>query len=193
MGCIEIVYEGFEQCPEWNGSFLCANHPSIFDALLLFQIMPNANCVVGVHPWKHPLYSIPAKQADYIPSQPALRMVKAARKVIQAKGNIIVFPEGTRTSQGCIGSFQEGFALAAIKARATVRTIFIECSSRFLGKEFSFRAPLDLPIRFRISTGEIFHPTASDTASAFSKKLENYFRKNLVRDGEAIRKILPDT
>jgi len=189
MGCIRCEYVGFENSSNWRGSLLCANHPSIFDALLLFQNFPHAACVVGTNPWRHPLFSIPARRAAYIPSLPALRMVKETRSVVSQGGNMIVFPEGTRTREGELGPFVDGFALAAIKGGATVRTIFIECTSRFLGKVISLRSPLEMPIHFRLSAGEVFHPGPNESARDFSQTLEEYFRQRLIREGEAIRRI----
>ena len=186
MGCIRCEYVGFEDSSNWRASLLCANHPSIFDALLLFQNFPHAACVVGTNPWRHPLFSIPARQAAYIPSLPALRMVKETRSVLSQGGNMIVFPEGTRTREGALGPFLDGFALSAIKGGATVRTIFIECTSRFLGKAISFKSPLEMPIHFRISTGEVFHPGPDERARDFSQTLEKYFRARLRCEGEAI-------
>jgi 1-acyl-sn-glycerol-3-phosphate acyltransferase len=188
MGCIRCEYVGFEDSSNWRASLLCANHPSIFDALLLFQNFPHAACVVGTNPWRHPLFSIPARQAAYIPSLPALRMVKETRSVLSQGGNMIVFPEGTRTREGALGPFLDGFALSAIKGGATVRTIFIECTSRFLGKAISFKSPLEMPIHFRISTGDVFHPGPDERARDFSQTLETYFRARLLREGEAIRR-----
>ena len=188
MGCIHCEYGGFEDCADWRGSLICANHPSILDALLLFQKFPNACCVVGTNPWKHPLFSILARQAAFIPSLPALGMVKETRQVIGQGGNIIVFPEGTRTRDAALTRLQDGFALAAIKSGATVRTIFIECTSRFLGKAISLRSPLEMPIHFRLSTGDVFRPGPGESARAFSHALEEYFRARLMREGEAIRR-----
>lgn len=189
MGCIQCEYVGFEDSATWAGSLLCANHPSLLDALLLFKKFPRAACVVGAKPWRHPILSISARQAAYIPSLPALRMVKETRRLLAEGGGMIVFPEGTRTREGALAPFHDGFALAAIKGRAAVRTIFIECTSRFLGKTFSFKNPLEMPIRFRISPGDVFHPGPGESARDFSRSLENYFRGQLVREGEAIRRI----
>jgi hypothetical protein len=189
MGCIECEYVGFDDSLKWQGSLLCANHPSIFDALLLFRKFPHAACVVGRNPWRHPLFSIPARHASYIPSFPALRMVKETQNLVSRGGSMIVFPEGTRTRDGALASFHDGFALAAIKSGATVRTLFIECTSRFLSKSISFKNSLEMPIRFRISTGDIFHPRPSENTRDFSRTLEMYFRENLVREGEVIRRV----
>jgi 1-acyl-sn-glycerol-3-phosphate acyltransferase len=191
LGCIVCEYEGFEDARDWHSSLLCANHPSLFDALLLFQKISTRCLRRGTESLETPPFSLVARQAAYIPSLPALRMLKETRRVVAEGGCLIVFPEGTRTGEGALGRFHEGFALAAIKGAATVRTIFIECTSRFLGKTFSLRSALRMPIRFRISTGEVFHPSYNDCARSFSKSLETYFRESLVRDGESIRRVEP--
>lgn len=115
-------------------------------------------------------------------------MVKETRKVISQGGNIIVFPEGTRTRDAALTHFQDGFALAAIKSGAAIRTVFIECTSRFLGKAISLGSPLEMPIHFRLSTGDVFRPGPEESARAFSHALEEYFRERLVREGEVIRR-----
>jgi hypothetical protein len=183
MDCVHCEFIGFEQAAEWTHSLVCANHPSILDALFLFQKLPQASCVVGTNPWSDRLLSVPARQALYVPGQPALRMVKKIRQTIEEGGNMILFPEGTRTPSGALGPFHDGFALAAIKARATVRTVFIECTSMFLGKGFSFAAGARLPIHFRFSTGAVFSPKPDADAREFSQELEEYFRRRLRREG----------
>jgi 1-acyl-sn-glycerol-3-phosphate acyltransferase len=115
-------------------------------------------------------------------------MVKETRRLVAQGGNMIVFPEGTRTREGALGPFLDGFALAAIKGGAAVRTIFIECTSRFLGKAISFKSPLEMPIHFRLSTGQVFHPDPHANARDFSQTLEEYFRQRLIREGEAIQR-----
>ncbi len=101
---------------------------------------------------------------------------------------MIIFPEGTRTREGELEPFLDGFALAAIKGGATVRTIFIECTSRFLGKTISFKSPLQFPIHFRVSIGKVFQPAPNESARDFSQTLEKYYRQSLIRKGEAIRR-----
>lgn len=191
MNCVHCEFIGFEDARAWRSSIICPNHPSILDAIFLFQQFPQAGCVVGINPWRHPLLSIPSRRAMYIPVHPALGMVKKSRQLLEDGGNMIVFPEGTRTPEGALGTFHDGFALAAIKAGATVRTVFIECSSMFLGKKFDFTGRTRLPIHFRISTGGVFHPAPTEDARVFSNSLEDYFRGRLRRVGDRISRVEP--
>jgi len=189
---VRCEFAGFEDAASWKGSIICANHPAILDAICFFWKIPGIGCVVGTNPWSNPLLSLPARLADFVPRDPALRMLKECRQRLQRGENILLFPEGTRTTRGALNPFHDGPALLSVKARAPIRTIFIETNSLFLGKGYSFFKATTRPIKFRFSVGEIFQPCAAETARDLSRRLETYFRQNLGRNGENIFR-LPKT
>lgn len=183
---VRCEFEGFEDSAAWKGSIICANHPSILDAICFFWKIPGIGCVVGTNPWSNPLLSLPARLADFVPRDPALRMLKECRQRLQRGENILLFPEGTRTTRGALNPFHEGPALLAVKARAPIRTVFIETNSLFLGKGYSFFNPTSEPIIFRFSAGEIFRADPAETARDLSRRLERCYRESLGREGERI-------
>ena len=189
---VHCEFEGFEDVAAWKGSIICANHPSILDAICFFWKMPGIGCVVGTNPWSNPLLSLPARLADFVPRDPALRMLKECRQRLLRGENILLFPEGTRTTRGALNPFHDGPALLAVKARAPIRTVFIETNSLFLGKGYSFFKATTEPIKFRFSVGEIFRPNPAETARDLSRRLESYYRQNLGRDRDRIFR-LPKT
>ncbi len=113
-------------------------------------------------------------------------MVRECRNRLRGGGAVLVFPEGTRTPRGALGPFHSGYALAAMRAEAPVRTVFIECDSMALGKGFAFFRAGNLPVRFRISAGEVFAPTAAKSTREFAARLEGFFREHLVRTADGI-------
>lgn len=171
---------------DWRGSIVAANHPSILDALGLFWKMPGIGCVVGNNPRGNPLLSHPARRADFVPRDPALAMIKECRRRLRLGENILLFPEGTRTTRGALDPFLEGPALVAVKSDAPIRTVFIECNSLFLGKGYSVFRPLREPVVFRFSAGEVFRPAEGESARHLARRLEDYFRGELVREGDRI-------
>jgi 1-acyl-sn-glycerol-3-phosphate acyltransferase len=183
---VHCEFDGFEDSAAWKGSIVCANHPSILDAICFFWKIPGIGCVVGANPWSNPLLSLPARLADFVPRDPALRMLKECRQRLLRGENILLFPEGTRTTRGALNPFHDGPALLAVKAHAPIRTVFIETNSLFLGKGYSFFKPTAEPIVFRFSVGEIFRPGSAETARDLARRLESYYRQNLGRDGEKI-------
>lgn len=189
MGHLHVEFDGFGDVADWRGSVVCPNHPSLLDALFLFSKIPDVDCVIGRNPWRDPLLAIPSRWAGYVPSEPAGTMLRECRRRLAGGANIMIFPEGTRTADGELNRLQCGFALPAIRAGAVVRTIFIECDSMALGKGFSFFKNAHPPLRFRISTGEVFVPQRGVRARDFSREIEEYFRANLRRDGDRISRI----
>lgn len=186
---VHYSFEGFENAVAWKGSVICANHPSILDAVCFFWKMPGIGCVVGMNPWGNPLLSLPARLAEFVPRDPPLRMLKECRQRLIRGENILLFPEGTRTTRGALNPFHDGPALLAIKAGAPIRTVFIETNSLFLGKGYSFFKATTEPIKFRFSAGEIFQPRPAESARELSRRLETYFRQRLGREGDRIYRI----
>lgn len=183
---VHCEFEGFEEAASWKGSIVCANHPSILDALCFFWKISGVGCVVGMKPWGNPLLSLPARLAEFVPRDPALRMLKECRQRLLRGENILLFPEGTRTTRGALNPFHDGPALLSVKARAPIRTVFIESNSLFLGKSYSFFKPTTEPIVFRFSVGEVFQPGPGESARDLSRRLEGYYRDRLGRDGDMI-------
>jgi 1-acyl-sn-glycerol-3-phosphate acyltransferase len=183
---VHTHFEDFDADSFSGGALLCANHPSILDAVCLFAAVPQLDCVIGSGPMRSPLFALPARLARYVPGDGALRMVKECRRRMAAGATVLVFPEGTRTAGGALGRFREGPFLAAMAAGAPVRTVFIETNSLFLGKGFRFYRNTPAPITMRISAGDVFHAGPGDDARAMAKRVEDYFRARLVREPNRI-------
>jgi 1-acyl-sn-glycerol-3-phosphate acyltransferase len=190
-GLVHCRWEGFEQAADWKGSIVVANHPTILDALWFFWRLPGIGCVVGANPWGNPLLSHPARRAAFVPRDPALRMLKEGRRRLGHGENILLFPEGTRTTLGALNPFFAGPALLAVKSGAPVRTVFIECDSLFLGKGYSFLGRTPGKIEFRFSTGEVLRPVCSETARAFARRMEEHYRAQLGREDGGIFRVRP--
>ena len=60
-----------------------------------------------------------------------------------------------------------------------MRTVVIEYRGTHLTKGVSLFTPADVPLRFTIRTGEIFHADPGETAPDFSRRIEAWFRKEL--------------
>jgi 1-acyl-sn-glycerol-3-phosphate acyltransferase len=94
--------------------FIC-NHVNIFDAFVIYSAIPQF--VRGLELESHfkiPAYGWMMKRFGNIPvpinSSPAafVRLVKQAKKALDAGVSLIVFAEGTRTRDGQVGPFRKG-------------------------------------------------------------------------------------
>ena len=141
-------------------------------------------CITKPSIWDNPFLGGGARLAGYIRNDAPLNLIKRAIDELRDGHQLLVFPEGTRTVQPPIDPFKGGFLLMARKAGVPVQTVFIECSSGYLGKGWPlFRKP-ELPLVLRARLGERFD-VPPDT-HGFMKKLEHYYRGQLTPDRPAL-------
>jgi long-chain acyl-CoA synthetase len=120
-----IDAEGLESLPH-NGYILCPNHATALDALWVAAAMPSRHrrhlCSLAKQElWHNPLTRLFAIVACAIPidrdgdPQQALRSGIAA---LRSGRPLLVFPEGTRSISGSMGTFRRGAAHMAIASGA---------------------------------------------------------------------------
>jgi 1-acyl-sn-glycerol-3-phosphate acyltransferase len=184
-GIIEVEFSGFQDAGSWHGSVIAPNHPSILDAVLLYTRLPGLDCVMNSRLLADPVMSGAARLCDFIRNDTPLSMVRETRDRLAAGRNVLIFPEGTRTSHRPVGAFRHGFALAAARAGAPVRTVLIECDSDYFGRDFRFFRAAPCPIRYRLTASRVFHPSRDEDPRAISAEVEEFFRAALGRKEES--------
>jgi 1-acyl-sn-glycerol-3-phosphate acyltransferase len=81
------------------------------------------------------------KSADFI-------AIGMCRRVLEQGGNIIIYPEGTRSRTGRMGEFKPGIGILVKKTRATVLPAFIKGTFRCYNSKSHFPRPGPVKIRF---------------------------------------------
>jgi len=183
---VTLEFRGFADCQEWIGSIVAPNHPSIIDAIALFSRVPGLDCVINSQLLHDPVMAGAANLCDFVCNGTPLTMVRACAKRLREGSNILIFPEGTRSITPPLGPFHSGYALAAVKATAPIRTVFIECDSLYFGRMFSFFRPAPCPMTFRLTAGKVFHPRSSDDPRELSAEIEEYFRAGLIMAADGV-------
>ena len=193
---ISSVYRGFWTCAQWfgllrldsnaldalgrdAGLIIAANHPSMLDALLIVARVPRGICIMRASLMRNPFLGAGARLARYIRNEPTRGMIRSCVANLQAGGQLILFPEGTRTLAPPINAFRPGITLIAQLAQVPIQTVLIESESPFLGKGWPvWRAP-PFPVVIRLRLGQRFAPEA-DTHGLL-ERLEAYFAGELRR------------
>ena len=143
---------------EERGLIVVANHPSMLDAVMLVARLPRSACIMKASLLRNPLLGPGARLARYIHNDSTYGMVQCAVQDLQAGGQLVIFPEGTRTTLSPHNAFQASFALIAKRAQAPVQAVFIDTVSPYLGKGWPLWRLPPLPIRFSVRLGRRFPP-----------------------------------
>lgn len=156
---------------------IAANHPGLLDAPMVLSRLPNIACVLKSSLIDNPFWGVGARLAGYIRNDWFVGSVKLSVEELQRGGQLLVFPEGTRTEGGVLGEFRLGPAYVSSRSGIPIQTVIIEQDSAFLGKGQSLLKRPDLPMHFRIRLGKRFDPPADPRE--FTVALREYFLSEL--------------
>jgi 1-acyl-sn-glycerol-3-phosphate acyltransferase len=156
---------------------LAANHPSLLDAVMITSRLPNAVCVMKAALMDNILFGSAARLARYIRNDAALKMILDGRDALGQGAHLVIFPEGTRTTDFPLDPCMPTAGLIASRAKVPVQTLLIEFSTPYLGKAWPlFRRP-ELPLTCRIRLGRRFPPPTD--IQAFTAELDAYLRSEI--------------
>ena len=155
-----------------------ANHPSLLDAVLLISQLPNAVCVMKARLMHNLLLGAGARMARYIVNDAPLTMIRSAIAELHDGARLIVFPEGTRTSNPPVGPCAATAGVIAARARVPVEVVVIEMSSPYLGKHWPLTKPPQLPLRVRVRHVAQMNVATGD-AQRFGEDVRTLLSQNL--------------
>jgi 1-acyl-sn-glycerol-3-phosphate acyltransferase len=193
---ISSVYRGFWACAQWlglmsidyaaldvldrdAGLIIAANHPSMLDAMLVIARVPRGICIMRANLMRNPFLGAGARLARYIRNDPPRGMIRSCIANLKAGGQLVLFPEGTRTVREPINPFRPGITLIAHMAQVPIQTVIIESDSPYLGKGWPIWRTPRFPVVFRARLGQRFAPEADH--NGLLKRLEAYFADELRR------------
>ncbi|MGH8150774.1 MAG: lysophospholipid acyltransferase family protein [Steroidobacteraceae bacterium] len=133
IGALSFEVEGAGRLGR-PGQLILANHPTLFDAVLLLGLAPASTCIVKEALWHNPFVRWPVAAAGYVSNRSADRMIEQAADALRAGQSVIIFPEGTRTAPGQPMRLQRGAAAIAVRAAAVVTPVYIRCNPSTLTK-----------------------------------------------------------
>lgn len=161
---------------------VAANHPSLLDAVLIVSRLPNAVCVMKASLMDNILLGSAARLARYIRNDGVMQIIRQSREELQQGGQLVIFPEGSRTSRFPLDPLPPTLGMIARRSATPVQTVFLEFSTPYLGKHWPlFRKPT-LPLHCRARLGRRF--AAPTDHADFSRELERYFRSEVASPDE---------
>jgi 1-acyl-sn-glycerol-3-phosphate acyltransferase len=181
LGMLRLQSDALDALRDEPGLVIVANHPSLLDAMLLVARLPRSFCVMKASLLRNPFLAGGALLARYIPNDSAHAMVRRAVADLRAGGQLVMFPEGTRTTSAPLNDFHPSFALIAKHAGAAVQAVFIDTDSPYLGKGWPLWRVPPLPIRFSVRLGRRFEVHGDH--EALMREIEAYYRADAAAQG----------
>ncbi len=172
-GMMQLRSEVLDALRDEPGLIIVANHPSMLDAVMLVARLPRSACILKASLMRNPLLGPGARLARYIRNDSARGMVLCAVDDLRDGGQLVLFPEGTRTTRRPLNPFHASFALIARRAGAPIQAVFIDTDSPYLGKGWPLWRLPPLPIRFSVRLGRRFAP--ADDYLALRDEVQAYF------------------
>ena len=177
LGLMRIDYTALDVLDRDAGLIIAANHPTMLDALLVIARVPRGICIMRSSLMRNPFLGAGARLARYIRNEPPRGMIRSCVANLRAGGQLVLFPEGTRTVHAPVNPFRPGITLIAQMAQVPIQTVIIESRSPYLGKGWPiWRAP-EFPVVIDVRLGQRFAPEADH--QGLLKRLEAYFAQEL--------------
>ena len=178
-GMLRLNADVLDALRDEPGLIVVANHPSMLDAVMLVARLPRSACIMKAGLMRNPLLGPGARLARYIRNDSAYGMVQCAVEDLRSGGQLVMFPEGTRTTRPPVNPFHPSFTLIARHARVPIQTVFIDTDSPYLGKGWPLWRLPPLPIAFRVRLGRRFQPARDH--HALCAEIETYFMAGVHR------------
>jgi 1-acyl-sn-glycerol-3-phosphate acyltransferase len=136
------------------------------------------------------LFGPAARLARYVHNDTLLRLVVRASDELRLGGQLLIFPEGTRTVGGPVGPFTDAVGAISRRAQLPVQAVIIEAASDFLGKHRTLFERPNPPLVYRVRLGRCFDPQRD--VRAFTVEFERYFARELASRGAEVAVSAPE-
>src|SRR5258707_5001780 len=154
MGVFRYEIKGLERL-ERRGLLILANHPTLIDIVFLMAFVKRADCIVKSRLWRNPFTRATVRAAAYVRNDDyGVQFIDDCVEALHRGGNLIIFPEGTRTPANGTIILKRGAANIAVRARCNVTPVLIRFAPPMLIKgEKWWRLP-SCPSRYSIEVQE---------------------------------------
>jgi len=134
-----VTIQGREHLERSRATVMVANHQSFVDILVLYRLFTHFKWVSKAENFRVPFVGWNMSLNRYIrinrkSIRSAMQMMRDCEQALREGSPVMMFPEGTRSPDGTLGSFKPGAFELALKARVPVQPIVINGSARALPK-----------------------------------------------------------
>jgi 1-acyl-sn-glycerol-3-phosphate acyltransferase len=144
---------------------------------MLVARLPRSVCIMKASLMGNVFLGAGARLARYIRNDSPRSMIRLAVEDLRHGSQLVLFPEGTRTTQAPLNPFRPGVTLIAKLANVPIQAVFIDTDSPYLGKGWPLWKLPPLPIVFSVRLGDRFAP--SDDPDALLQTLHDHLAQGV--------------
>ena len=174
---MRINWIGYDKKIFSRSSVLIANHTSFLDILLTTMLHPKLILLTNKWVWNSPVFGGVVRLADYYPvMEGAEDSIERVKDRVAEGYSIVVFPEGTRTSDGKVKRFHKGAFYMAEALQLPIQPLIIHGADDSIPKNTIYLNDGPITLKFLPAiepTNRSFGATYADRA----KQIGRYFRK----------------
>lgn len=122
--CINLRVEHRERLEGLKSKVVVANHPSLLDVVILFSLIPNADCIVKGSLGKNKFVKGIVNSIYIVNSKTFEDQLEETKRSINEGNCLIIFPEGTRSTPNSRWVFKKGAARFALHSKCDVVPIY---------------------------------------------------------------------
>lgn len=147
---VEVTVTGLSNIDPEKSYVYMSNHQSNYDIPVLLGYLPvQFRWLAKIELFRIPLFGYAMKRAGYIcidrsNRESAFSSLKKAAEIIQNGVSVMIFPEGTRSRDGNIGSFKKGGFVLAVESGVPILPVIIRGTFSVMSKN-----------RLRIKPGKV--------------------------------------
>lgn len=195
LGAIQINTTGLDKLLALKGWLVICNHPGLLDVLVIMSRLENIQCVVKNKLWANPIVGGVVRAAGYIRNDmnPATFLDRCKQQLAQGE-NILIFPEGTRSTPGKSIKVLRGLGNLALAAHANIQTLTLECRPAILTKGRPWYCVSPGPAIFILQPGKQFLHADYDNEQPRSirvrtlmRDIQHYYDEQLTHERTSIR------
>ena len=154
-GGVRVRVEGVENIPSGESCIFLSNHVSNLDPPVLLPVLPGMSSVfLKKSLMEIPLLGTAMRMAKYVPvsrghsREEAERSIAIAADALRSGLHIIIFPEGTRSSDGKLLPFKKGAFFLAAETGAPMVPIVIRGTAKLMHRGTLKVHPGEAVVRF---------------------------------------------
>jgi len=168
-----------------SGQLILANHPTLIDVVLLMSLVERSDCIVKGALARNPFTRGPVRAAGFVFNDSTEGLIDDCVSSVRTGNNLIIFPEGTRTSPTEPMRLHSGAARVAVHGELDITPVRIRCTPPTLAKgekwwrvparRAHFRIEVDEPIPVARFLGSA--PSHTLAARRLNRHLTDYFSR----------------